>query len=693
MRPHKRDMRQVTGGNPYGDEITGDISSLIEKVSNTFDGFNRLKQVEQVKAGERVTVEYVYDGDDQRTKKTVRSSKDDYAAKVTNYLYDRQYVILETDASDNVAVRYVRGINYIARMDSADKVSYFLFNGHGDVVQTVSESGTVENQYDYDVFGNATLTVEMYANSIRYAGEFFDAEVGLYYLRARYYDPYIGRFISQDSYWGEDNNPLSLNLYTYANNNPIMYVDPTGHSASMIDTIIKQIDYQKEIWQKEEQKKGSGSSEWTETQKRVNEHANYLREELAKLESGNKQVEQLVKDNGNEKAGDWEAYKKDVAETTIDNKIKNGETVSADEVYEYQKLNAAITVAKDLGRDVVSSDNWRVENQLEKDLGFVPDPVKVASVSDYIDPDTKEAAIFTKHFAIGAAKGIRNNAAETWEMIKHPIQTGKAIGTLGKAFLQSYSTHDPTYMLPVYVAIGENIEDGIERWQEGDRYERAEQAGEYIGGGLATIVGSKGLTAVLKEIAIASKITKGLAVTEEVTELIDGVDSDGLRSQVRNIAESKGQGLGSALDHVYTATRSLDDEFPELRGVNPYYVEGAGPGVNTNCVSCANATDARLRLTDNDPYATASPSNGYGTEYDLAPSAPWGFDRNLSLNQVKELMEEAGDGESRVLIIKQGSVDHVINTINRNGQIYFIDSQIGKVVEPSPNLVYELGRK
>ena len=71
--------------------------------------------------------------------------------------------------------------------------------------------------------------METYANSIRYAGEFFDAEVGLYYLRARYYDPYIGRFISQDSYWGEDDNPLSLNLYTYVHNDPINFWDPTGH--------------------------------------------------------------------------------------------------------------------------------------------------------------------------------------------------------------------------------------------------------------------------------------------------------------------------------------------------------------------------------------------------------------------------------------------------------------------------------
>jgi RHS repeat-associated protein len=117
-------------------------------------------------------------------------------------------------------------------MDASAKLSYFLYNGHGDVVQTVSESGEVENQYDYDVFGNATLTVESeYSSAIRYAGEFFDAEVGLYYLRARYYNPYTGRFISEDSYWGEDANPLSLNRYTYAHNSPLMFWDPTGHWA------------------------------------------------------------------------------------------------------------------------------------------------------------------------------------------------------------------------------------------------------------------------------------------------------------------------------------------------------------------------------------------------------------------------------------------------------------------------------
>lgn len=201
-------------------------------MTRTYDGFNRLKKAVTVKSGDRSEIEFTYNGDGLRTQKTVRSAKTPDIAKETNYVYDRQHVILELDSSGKLSTRYIRGINYIARMNQAEKYTYYLYNGHGDVVQTVTASGEVQNQYDYDVFGNRTLTIEVYAESIQYAGEFYDAESGLYYLRARYYDPYTARFISEDSYRGEDTNPLSLNLYTYAHNNPILFLDPTGHWAA-----------------------------------------------------------------------------------------------------------------------------------------------------------------------------------------------------------------------------------------------------------------------------------------------------------------------------------------------------------------------------------------------------------------------------------------------------------------------------
>ncbi|MEB3104108.1 RHS repeat-associated core domain-containing protein, partial [Ferviditalea candida] len=66
-------------------------------------------------------------------------------------------------------------------------------------------------------------------NPYRYAGYYWDRKTQYYYLQARYYDPRNGRFLSADTYRGEIDSPLTLNLYTYVQNNPINYVDPSGH--------------------------------------------------------------------------------------------------------------------------------------------------------------------------------------------------------------------------------------------------------------------------------------------------------------------------------------------------------------------------------------------------------------------------------------------------------------------------------
>src|SRR3989339_1286243 len=111
-----------------------------------------------------------------------------------------------------------------------------------NLVDTTMDStfsnGTVgfrEAPFEVGVFDNVVVkslqdSSEVVAvNPFRYCGEFWDAETGEYYLRARYYDPVQGRFISEDSYLGKINNPLSLNLYVYCGNNPVNRIDPSGH--------------------------------------------------------------------------------------------------------------------------------------------------------------------------------------------------------------------------------------------------------------------------------------------------------------------------------------------------------------------------------------------------------------------------------------------------------------------------------
>jgi RHS repeat-associated protein len=89
--------------------------------------------------------------------------------------------------------------------------------------------------YDYDPFGNVTAKTGTLQNSYLYAGYQFDDETGLYYLNARYYDPVNSRMLSADTYPGDIKDPLSLNLYTYCKNEPMMYSDPTGYISIPVD--------------------------------------------------------------------------------------------------------------------------------------------------------------------------------------------------------------------------------------------------------------------------------------------------------------------------------------------------------------------------------------------------------------------------------------------------------------------------
>jgi RHS repeat-associated protein len=106
-----------------------------------------------------------------------------------------------------------------------------MYNGHADVTALINATnGAMDATYYYDAFGNIMESTGNVDNNITYAGYQYDEETGLYYLNARMYDPKIARFLQEDTYRGDPNDPLSLNLYTYVKNNPLIYYDPTGHN-------------------------------------------------------------------------------------------------------------------------------------------------------------------------------------------------------------------------------------------------------------------------------------------------------------------------------------------------------------------------------------------------------------------------------------------------------------------------------
>ncbi|MFS0567744.1 RHS repeat-associated core domain-containing protein, partial [Brevibacillus invocatus] len=166
---------------------------------------------------------YTYYGDGLRATKAGNDSE-------TKYVYVNGKVIEELDGSGNVKARNIWGNELLFREDfAANKSGYYGYNSHGDVIVISDENGHEINTYDYDAWGNIVSETEGMENPFKYSGEIYDEKTGLYYLRARYYDPSVGRFISEDTYKGQVDNPLSMNRYTYVENNPLKFIDPTGH--------------------------------------------------------------------------------------------------------------------------------------------------------------------------------------------------------------------------------------------------------------------------------------------------------------------------------------------------------------------------------------------------------------------------------------------------------------------------------
>ncbi|MCG7406167.1 RHS repeat-associated core domain-containing protein [Paenibacillus sp. ACRRX] len=136
---------------------------------------------------------------------------------------------------------YIHDLNgkLVGRQDAASgKMQYYQLNGHGDVVALVDEQGQKLNEYRYDIWGQPLEEKETVPNILKYSGEYWDKTTGLQYLRARWYDPSMGRFINEDTYEGDIKNPLSLNLYLYVANNPLIYSDPTGHEYGRVSDFV-----------------------------------------------------------------------------------------------------------------------------------------------------------------------------------------------------------------------------------------------------------------------------------------------------------------------------------------------------------------------------------------------------------------------------------------------------------------------
>ena len=128
---------------------------------------------------------------------------------------------------NNTTTNYIRGVSGIISSSiqgTNNTTKYYLSDGHGNVTNLTDSSGAIVKTYSYDAFGVEESIDSSDANPFRYCGEYYDSEIGQIYLRARYYDPTVGRFTQSDPAMS------GANWYVYCSNNPILFVDPSGLS-------------------------------------------------------------------------------------------------------------------------------------------------------------------------------------------------------------------------------------------------------------------------------------------------------------------------------------------------------------------------------------------------------------------------------------------------------------------------------
>jgi RHS repeat-associated protein len=207
------------GTTPYAYDVNGNLISVGGTTQYTYDYENRLTYFTD---GTK-TIQYTYDGDGNRLSQSVSGS-------VYEYIYDINTgiprLLVEKDEQGGVN-NYLYSGRLFSRIANEDRI-YYHQDGLGSISAITDIAANVLNRYTYDVFGLPRSVLESVNNSFRFAGEQYDAN-DLIYLRARYYNPAIGRFLSQDTFQGKLNDPLSQNRYAYCGNNPVLYVDPTGH--------------------------------------------------------------------------------------------------------------------------------------------------------------------------------------------------------------------------------------------------------------------------------------------------------------------------------------------------------------------------------------------------------------------------------------------------------------------------------
>ena len=220
------DQLLTAGSTSYTYDSNGNQLSAGSQTMS-WDLANRLK----THVAGNTTTTYAYDGDGKR----LQASTGSQASKKTNFLWDVNHSLpqlaLERDGNNSLQRQYVYGLRRIRQ--SAGTASYFHYDGLGSVANLTSASGATQWTWSYEPYGSIRTETKASGNQptnfVKFTGEYLDP-TGLYHLRARQYDPTVGRFLGLDPIEAGRASP-TVSSYAYVGDRPGVLVDPSGEGA------------------------------------------------------------------------------------------------------------------------------------------------------------------------------------------------------------------------------------------------------------------------------------------------------------------------------------------------------------------------------------------------------------------------------------------------------------------------------
>jgi RHS repeat-associated protein len=204
----------------YTYDFNGSVLTSITGTNTTsyaWDFENRLTTVTLPGSGGTVT--FKYDPFGRRIYKSSTSGTSIYA-------YDADNLIEETNGTGGVVARYTQtqNVDELLAMLRSSTTSYYEADGLGSITSLTNTAGAIASSYTYDSFGNLVASSGSLVNNYRYTAREFDTETNLYFYRARYYDPQVGRFLTEDP----SGFQAGSNFYRYVRNRPTAAIDPSG---------------------------------------------------------------------------------------------------------------------------------------------------------------------------------------------------------------------------------------------------------------------------------------------------------------------------------------------------------------------------------------------------------------------------------------------------------------------------------